>query len=399
VNVGIVTDFYFPWVAGPAIAVRSLAHGLAERGHRVALLVPSSTGPPEEHWEGSVRVTRGRTVAAPFGYGVRASLPLSVNRWLSDTKPDVVHIHHPFPLSAATLFAARGRGIPVVATNHTIPACTLWGLRDLGPIYSISHLAFARWIVALLNQADAVTTPSETARDALVGLGFRKHVHVVSNGIDLDRFSPGEVSHSLRKNLGLDERPVILYTGRLDAEKQMDVWVRAAAEIAARVDVQFLIGGKGTEREALERQVENAGLGVRTRFVGYLDDAKFPDLYRLADIYMITSPVELQSISTLEAVASDLPVVAANASALPELVHDGENGLLFSPGSAHEAARAAISLLSSLERRRVMGARSREVAGAHDVRRSIERYESILRSAAERGQGDRRIERAAAPGD
>jgi len=380
VRLGFVTDLYYPWIGGPSILVRTLAQALARAGHSVSLLAPSPDGHPRVEAEGAVGVTRVRTVASPFGHNLRfAALPRqSVSRWLDETQPDVVHVHHPFPLSAAAVLAARRRGIPVAATNHTVPECTLWGIRGISPLYRPAYSAFALWLRWMLSRCDAVVTPTATAVESLRRLGYRGDVGTISNGVDCNRFSPGPPDPGLRDALNLDARPVVLYTGRLDADKDMQTWLRAAALLCRTVDAQFVVGGNGTDRSRLESLSRELGLDGRVRFIGYLPEESFPRVYRLADVYCITSPVELQSITTLEAIASGLPVAAARAGALPELVSDGQNGFLFEPGDSGCAARAMALLLQNEERRRSMSLNSRAIALRHEVTRTIAAYEKFL---------------------
>ena len=190
---------------------------------------------------------------------------------------------------------------------------------------------------------------------------------------------------------------MVLYTGRLDPEKAMDVWLRAAGRVAAASDAQFIVGGQGADRPRLERMAKELGLGRRVHFIGYLDAEAYTDLYRLADVYCITAPVELQSISTLEALASGLPVVAVQAGALPELVHDACNGYLVPPEDWRAAGDAVLRLLRDPATRVEMGERSRQLAHDHDVEHSVDRYERLL-LAARAEKGERRVERAPASG-
>ena len=381
-RIGLVTDFYRPWVGGPATLLYELSQGLASRGHAVPLLAPSATGRGGTQWEGSVCVTRVATVAAPFGYDVRfAPLPLrAVRMWLRRIRPDVVHVHHPFPISASVVLAARHYEIPVVATNHTIPLCSLWGIRD-SPAYRPARVAFGRWLTFLMNRCDKVATPTETAASYLRDLGFHREIHTISNGVDTRRFKPG-AAPDLRRRLALDDRPVVLYTGRLDAEKEMDVWLRAAADLRVRMPAQFVVGGRGADEDRLRHLARRLGLLSDIHFVGYLSDDDFPSLYRVATVYLITSPVELQSISTLEALATGVPVVSVSAGALPELVKDGVTGLSVPPGDSAAAASAVEALLRDEPRRRRMGASARDLAVGHDLQVTVDRYEELLTRAA-----------------
>jgi 1,2-diacylglycerol 3-alpha-glucosyltransferase len=400
VRIGLVTDFYYPWIGGPSILIRNLAQGLSARGHDVAILCPSTSIRPSQEAEGRVAVTRVRTVPSPLGYNLRvAPWPRpEVSRWLRHTQPDLIHVHHPFPISATAVLTARRHGIPVAATNHTIPECSLWGIRTAGAAYDVAESIFGRWITFLLNRCDAVTTPTRIAADQLRALGYRRDVEPISNGVDIERFRPGNRNLALAARLGMDGRPVVLYTGRLDAEKQMDVWLRAAAETLRAAPTQFVIGGNGADRPKLERLAGDLGISSSVRFIGYLRDDEFADVYRLADVYFITSPVELQSIATLEAMASGLPVVGVDAGALPELVQDRRNGYLIRAGDWAAAAERITSLLADDDARARMGAASRSVGLGHDLQKSIDAYERFLQDTMHQARGESHLGRVLASG-
>jgi glycosyltransferase involved in cell wall biosynthesis len=400
VRLGLVTDFYHPWIGGPATVVRNLAQGLVSLGHEVSILAPSPGGNPDIEYEGSVKITRARSVSVPFGHNLRVAISpfRSAGAWLDQFRPDIVHIHHPFPLSASALWMARRRKIPVVATNHTMPECALWGLRGHRMTYRVTHDVLARWIVFLMQRCTCVATPTETAAAALCSLGFHRDVVTISNGVDTTKFCPGPESETLRSRLELDSRPIILYTGRLDAEKDMDIWFRAAAELAKTTDVQLVVGGEGSDRERLESLVGGLGIQNRTKFIGYLPADDFRNLYRLARVYFITSPVELQSISTLEAVASGLPVVGVRAGALPELVHNGENGYLMPEGDWEGAAKRVADIVTDDAMRLRFAARSRDVGVRHDMQKTIASYERFLLDNISRVRGATARERASVAG-
>ncbi|MGH2444248.1 MAG: glycosyltransferase, partial [Chloroflexota bacterium] len=368
-KIGIVTDFYYPWIGGPAALIRALGQGLSLRSHQIELLAPSPSGEPCREHEGSVRITRAATVASPVGHNLRMCVrPIrAARRWLDDVQPDVLHVHHPFPLSAAVILEARRRRIPVIATNHTIPACSLWGIRRFTALHRTLEWAFGSWIVWLLGKCQSVITPTATAADLLRQLGFTGAIEVISNGIDFDRFRAGRRNSALRQRLMLDSRPVVLYTGRLDAEKQMDVWLRAAAHLRQSYDAQFIVGGEGGDRSRLEQLARDLDLTPSTRFIGYLPSNDLPDLYALADVYFITSPVELQSISTLEALAAGLPVVGVRSGALPELILHGENGYCAAPGDAKGLAHHLLEILQDAAGQCRMRECSSNVAAGHQL--------------------------------
>jgi 1,2-diacylglycerol 3-alpha-glucosyltransferase len=385
VRVAIAADFTSPWVGGPATFIDNFRSYLDGAGHQVEVIAPSVTGRAsvEETAHGLVR--RVPTVPAPFGYQLRVAYrPDAVRAALKAAPPDVLQIHHPFPLSLSALRAARSLGIPVVAVNHTIPECSLYGLRNRPVLYPFAVGAFRRYLVWFLNQAKAVSTPTHTAARLLKGMAFKGEIKVISNGIDTERFSPAADRAGARASLGLPEKPTLLYTGRLDAEKDMETWLRAAARALRSVDAHLVVGGQGADRPRLERLAEELNLAGKVTFPGYLPLNDLPTLYQAADAYCITSAVELQSITTLEATASGLPVIAARAGALPELVVAGINGYLVSPGDISGFAAAIANVLANPEAGRKMGAASRKQAERHAITAVAQAHEALLASAFDR---------------
>jgi glycosyltransferase involved in cell wall biosynthesis len=179
--------------------------------------------------------------------------------------------------------------------------------------------------------------------------------------------------------LGLPTKPTVLYAGRLDADKCMDVWLRAVPRVLRQVDAHFIVGGNGNERGRLERLAVDLGVADAVTFTGFLGDAEYPRLFSLADVFAITSPAELQSVVTLEAAASGLPIVAARAGALPELVEDGVNGWLTVPGDPRSFADAIVDVLTRPTVRQSMRQASRDVAQKHDLDATISQYEDVYR--------------------
>jgi glycosyltransferase involved in cell wall biosynthesis len=164
----------------------------------------------------------------------------------------------------------------------------------------------------------------------------------------------------------------------------MEAWLRAAALLSRQVDAQFLVGGNGSERERLEALSRHLGLECRLQFFGYLSEEEYPLVYRLADVFCITSEVELQSIATLEAISTGLPVVGVRAGARPELIRHGENGYLAEPGDPVGVAQGLLRILSDPSGRREMGRCSRTISEQHDLNKTIEAYENLLMKSSRR---------------
>jgi glycosyltransferase involved in cell wall biosynthesis len=128
----------------------------------------------------------------------------------------------------------------------------------------------------------------------------------------------------------------------------------------------------------------------RVLFTGFVADDDLPGLYRLADVFAIASQAELQSLVTMAAMASGLPVVAVDAGALAELVHAGENGFLARPGSAGEIAGCLGLLCRDADLRARMSKASARIIAGHDGHRVLTRWESIYRALVSPAMGEAR---------
>jgi glycosyltransferase involved in cell wall biosynthesis len=410
-RVMIVTDQYEPMVGGVPTVTRELAEGLAGRGHAVAVIAPSQTrrgrradGPVAA---GRLTVDYRGSVPWPWYEGQRLGLlaPARAGELIRAFAPDVVHVHSPLTLGAAARAAARRRRVPVVFTNHYLPL-NVWPAAARGGPGITSRArdrAFYACVTGFANRCDLVTAPTATALTLLRAHGLTTPSQAVSNGIDLDRFSPGPADQTLRKKYGVPPgHRVVLSVGRLSPEKRADVLIAAMARLdgaakrgsgnhgdaghgppsgEAGSGPVLVLAGAGPDERRLRSLARHHGVSGRVLFTGYVPDEDLPSLYRIADVFAIASEAELQSLVTMAAMACGLPVVAVDAGALAELVHAGENGFLTRPGDAARLADCLdLACRDAALRARMSGASARIIA-AHDRHRLLDRWESIYRTA------------------
>jgi glycosyltransferase involved in cell wall biosynthesis len=234
-------------------------------------------------------------------------------------------------------------------------------------------------VLGVYNQFDLVTAPSETAAAILRQQPIHIKVVAVSNGVQLERFKRDDSikQAAIRRKYGLDaEKKIFLFVGRLEAEKRADLLIEALG-LLGREDAQVAIVGIGTQFERLVQLTHEKKLEGKVKLLGYVPQEDLPLLLNSVDFFCMPSPHEGQSIATLEALACGLPVLAANARALPELVHNGENGYLFEAESAESLAECMKVLLEAPEDWARMGEASLRIAQGHGLERSVERYEEL----------------------
>jgi glycosyltransferase involved in cell wall biosynthesis len=378
-RVAVVSDQYPPMAGGVPAAARALARGLAERGHRVWVVAPSARDPDERPDADEIPVCRFASFAwAPYpGQRIAVAPVRALCGLLRRLDPEVVHIHTPLTLGLATQRAARRLRLPVVATHHYLPAHVSPALA-CNPWFGGVLYAYLVWFY---DRCTLVTAPSADALLPLRAHGLTVPATVVSNGVDLRAHAPGRPDHTILRRLGLPEgRPLVLHVNRLAAEKRIDVLLDALARTHG--DAHLVLAGAGPAEAGLRARARRLGLHDRVSFLGHVVGHDLLALRRAAAVCAIASDSETQSLATMEAMACGLPVVAADAGALPELVRHGENGLLFAPGDHAALAAHLDRLLDDRALRVRMGARGLVTIARHDRHGVLERWEALYERAS-----------------
>lgn len=326
-TVAVFTDTYLPTVNGVTYTIQTWRDCWVDRGARMHVVYPGVDDHVPDRDEHPVA-----SVEFPFYKGFHVGIP---------TLPpdlgtaDLVHAHTPFMLGLAGLRLARRDNLPLLASYHT-PTAEYVDYLAAGPHAALLERAavmYERWY---MHRADAVVVPSQPARDHLQDLGVKTPIHIVPNGVDIDRFAPTD-SSGFREQHGLPSGPLIGYTGRHGYEKRLHDILEAAVHLP---DVTVVFGGDGPARPDLKRRARD--MAVDARFLGFLDRAELPAFYSSLDVFAFPSPVETQGLVALEANACGTPVVGVDSGALAETVIEGETGYRFPVGDT-EAFAAAIT--------------------------------------------------------
>lgn len=386
----IAADSYYPNVDGSSYFSQRLASRLKTRGHEVLVVAPSRSVRTGHFNHAGVNVFGVRSFANPFHKDYRFSPPLFIKQEIKLAikifAPDVVHIQGHFFVERTAMVAANKMGLPVIGTNHFMPENLV--------LYLHLPRTAEEWVKRLMwwqfrevfKRVDIVTTPTVSAKNLLRQIGLAKEVIPLSNGIDLERFHPRPARPDLKKKYRLPDQPLLFSVGRLSPEKNIDLILRALALVDDKIKPHLVIAGSGkkTVRQGLERLALNLGLTDSVTFTGFVPDEELPYFYNLVDCFITAGTAELQSLVTMEAMASGLPVLAARALALPELVRHGVNGYLFEPGNAKDLAAGMEKMFSDLVLRKNMAAKSLEIIKAHDVNKIVDKFEALYRSVVKK---------------
>ena len=355
-NILHVYKDYFPVLGGIENHIRMLAEAQAAAGHRVTVLVCAPG--PRTHVEdrNGVHVIRAGRLATV------ASTPLSVQqpRFLARLRPDIVHIHSPYPVGEAANWL-WGRARATVITHHSDVVRQKLILRFYGPI-----------LRRVLRSADAIIATSPRYLETSPWLRpVRDRCTIVPLGIDLNRFPehPEPPSH---------DPPTILFVGKLRYYKGLDVLLRAMRSLPG---VRLVVVGDGPMRKPWERLAQDLDLGPRVRFAGEVSDEELPGYYAAADLFVLPATARAEAFGTvlLEAMAMALPVVSTELGTGTSWVNqDGVTGRVVPANDPAALAQAIRELLADPERRRQMGRAARErVEAEFSLPRMVRRIEAV----------------------
>ncbi len=369
-RIALFTEVFPPKIDGITTRLSATLAELVKLGHEVTVFAPASAGDLP-----GVGVVRVPALPFPPYPGLAAALPdPRIAARLAWLRPHVVHAVGPVCLGAWGALAARALGRPLVASFHTDLVRYAAGYR-LG----FAKSALRRWLAAIHGLAHANLCPSSATRHELMEQGVPR-VGIWRGGVDAQRFHPDQRSLAMRARLseGRPDLPLLVYVGRLAREKHIESLAWVMDELP---EARLALIGDGPDRARLERVFRK----LPVHFAGFLAGDELAAAFASADVFVMPSTTETLGFVALEAMASGVPVVAADAGGLRDVVRHGENGLLYDPAARKGALEPIQRLIASrglrLELAR-MGRKTAENASWEaETRRLVEAYELAIERA------------------
>jgi len=319
---------------------------LIEQGRKQGIESIIVTGWAEDVSISPVPVIQVPSVILPLYKAYRISIS-GMNKFkkqLDEFQPDLIHLHSPDTISWAALKYAKKGNIPIMVTHHT----------NFCKYLSYYHLSFLEPLVwyllrRLYRQLEIVTTPSQVIAEELIEHKI-PNVQALPWGVDIARFNESFRSQELRKQiLKPGEKFILSCVCRLTWEKDLRTLAKAYNLLKQnRKDFAMIIAGDGPARKELESLMPGA------IFFGHMEGDKFSQAYASADIFVFPSTTETFGNVTIEAMASGLVPVVANAGGSKALIRDGENGFLTEPQDYKGIAEKVSILLDDDKKREQM---------------------------------------------
>jgi glycosyltransferase involved in cell wall biosynthesis len=352
-RIAIFSETFLPGTDGVVTRLCNTLDHLAKEHHDILLFAPK--GAPESY--GPARVVGVPSFTFALYPEKKFARPWPrVGKILKAFQPDLIHSVNPGFLGPAAIYYARRLRVPLIASYHThIPSYARY--------YKLDWLEpFLWWLFRTMhNQAQINLCTSEATLETLKAHGFR-NLELWERGVDLRLFSPAKRSDAMRARLlgGADpNRKVLLYVGRLASEKGLE---RLRPCLDRLPDVHLALVGDGPHRAELERVFA----GSNTTFTGYLFGEELAQAYASADAFIFPSTTETLGLVMYEAMASGLPVMAADSPATREVLLHGEAGWLFNPLDTASILDAIEDWLGDAGKRERIAQRGLEVASKLD---------------------------------
>ncbi|ELR99292.1 glycosyltransferase family 1 protein [Gloeocapsa sp. PCC 73106] len=331
-KIALFTETFLPKVDGIVTRLRHTIEHLQRQGNQVLIFAPA--GGLTEYKGASIYGIPG--IPLPLYPELKLALPRpAIGTALEQFQPDLIHVVNPAVLGLGGLYYAKVLNIPLVASYHT-------HLPQYLQHYGLGALEGLLWelLKAGHNQACLNLCTSTAMVEELSSHGIER-VDLWQKGVDTEMFQPHLASAAMRSRLsqGHPETPLLLYVGRVSAEKEIE---QIKPVLEAIPEARLAIVGDGPHREALKAHFAD----THTHFVGYLQGLELASAYASADAFVFTSRTETLGLVLLEAMAAGCPVVAARSGGIPDIVTDGVNGYLFDPHDPQGAIAATHNILS-----------------------------------------------------
>ena len=352
-RVALFAGAYSHIADGVSLTLNRLVAHLEQQDVEVRVFAPTNDDPAIPDHAGTLVSVPSIPVPGRSEYRLSLGLTPSVREALDAFDPTLYHIATPDLLGRHAMRAAESAGVPVVASYHTHFSSYL-------KYYHLDLLEDAVWryLRSFYEKCEQVYVPSTAMADILRSHGITDGLRLWQRGVETDRFTPARRSLEWRRAHGIaDDEVVVAFVSRLVWEKGLDVYADVIERLEQKnIPHRSLIVGDGPARADLEERLDH------TLFTGYLSGTKLATAYASSDVFLFPSDTETFGNVTLEAMASGLPTVCANAVGSRDLVNDGATGRLCPPGDTDAFTRAVQRLVTHASVRRRMGQTARDRA-------------------------------------
>lgn len=382
-RIAYLTQPYPPMVSGASIVAEQLAQAMADRGHEVLVIAASETGKPYTETIQNLTVLRLKSIRNPLRVNQRVMFMQrhAVLHALYNFKPDIIHVHEPVQMGLVGLKYVKHTNIPITMTSHQLPWFVASYLPDIPDLRAWTEKLVWKYVRWLAGKYSVIISPTKTI-SSIITLHTGINPKTINYGVELKTFNTHLCkSLSVRTQFNIPANaPIILHTGRLDADKHADRVILASESSIRRLGAHLLIAGDGCEKPALIKLCKSLGIENNVHFAGFISNKEeLAKIYKSANVFVIASEIETQGIVILEAAACGLPIVAVNATCVSEIVHHGCNGYLAEPGDTLCMSKAIEEILMDTDLANSMSKQSCRISEKYKPEVTFDEHEKLYR--------------------
>lgn len=352
-RIALFTGAYNYISDGVTLTLNRLVAYLEKHGAEVLVFSPTTKKPPPIEHAGTLVSVPSIPFPGRSDYRLAIGLPRKARARLKAFDPNLLHIATPDYMGSKALRWARARGIPVVTSFHTHFGAYLKYFVSYHKYYRMDLLESTAWRYGrwFYPQCEHIYVPTQSIAVELRSRGITNGLRLWPRGVDTAFFNPAKRSLAWRRAMGIDDDEVVVsFVSRLVWEKGLHVFADVIEGLEARgIRHRSMIVGEGPARARLAERLPKA------LFTGHLQGEALARAYASSDVFLFPSDTETFGNVTLEAMASGLPTVCADASGSNALVKDGETGFLAPPGQADAFLDAVERLATDPALRQTMG--------------------------------------------
>ncbi|MBO5547834.1 MAG: glycosyltransferase [Candidatus Methanomethylophilaceae archaeon] len=373
-RVAIVTDSYFPTRDGVATQVLTTKECLDRMGHEVIIVAPD---PGEKDREEGIIYVPSKPFKSYEGYFLPTFRHNELKE-VEDWNPDIIHLHGCTVMTMKGLVTSHFSGIPTVQTFVTM-------VNEVAYQYSPIKLPpnFLNKLVQIylrqeLKRPNALVVPTPSIAKELLEMGVKpKRMEIIPVGVDIDRFVKNDKGDEIRERHGLVGKKVLITVGRLSFEKKVDLLISSMKHLDD--DIALLICGKGPAGDEWRQLAVDEGVTDKVVFAGFVPDDDLVSYYSCADLFITASKFETQGLTTLEAMACEVPALCANGRAFTDVIQDGENGYLFET-TEEDCVRVIRQGLENIDK---LKAGARKTAETYSIQGTADALEKLYQEVVE----------------
>lgn len=335
-KIALFSDTYLPDINGVATSTNILRNELVKLGHEV-LVVTSELPSDSEYDDYDDYILRvpGLELQALYGYRACNIFSFKGMREIKRFSPEVIHVQTEFGIGIFGRIAGEYLDIPVVYTYHT-----MWTdySHYINPMNSETVDAVVKKVITKIsklygNSCQGLIVPSNKTKDALLHYGLQQeNIYTIPTGLELDRFSVknDKLCQELIDKYQLEDNFVLTFLGRIAPEKSIKLIIDALKEVViVNNKIRFLIVGGGPQLDELKEYVKDDHIEQYVIFTGPQSGNAVPAHYHISDMFISASLSETQGLTYIEAMASNIPVIARYDDQLSDVIIDGKNGFFF----------------------------------------------------------------------